>query len=58
MSVLLTRLWLAEEGQDIAEYAVILAVILVTVVGVTQLIGSHVGEVFSRVANAIQGARE
>jgi Flp pilus assembly pilin Flp len=58
MSGLLTRLWLAEEGQDIAEYAVILALILVMVLGVTRLIGSHAGEVFSRVANAIQGTRE
>jgi Flp pilus assembly pilin Flp len=58
MSGLLTRLWLAEEGQDIAEYAVILAVVLVMVVGVTQLIGSHASEVFSRIANSIQGARE
>ena len=58
MSGLLTRLWLAEEGQDIAEYAVILALILVMVLGVTRLIGSHAGEVFSRVANLIQGTRE
>ena len=58
MSSLLTRLWLAEEGQDIAEYAVILALILVMVLGVTRLIGSHAGEVFSRVANLIQGTRE
>ena len=58
MSGLLTRLWIAEEGQDIAEYAVILALILVMVLGVTRLIGSHSGEVFSRVANLIQGTRE
>jgi len=58
MSGLLTRLWIAEEGQDIAEYAVILALILVMVLGVTRLIGSHAGEVFSRVANLIQGTRE
>ena len=35
MSKLLTRLWSEEEGQDIAEYAVMLAVILVIVVGTT-----------------------
>jgi pilus assembly protein Flp/PilA len=43
-----------ESGQDIAEYAVMLAVILVIVVGTIQLIGSNANNVFSNVASAIQ----
>ena len=43
-----------ESGQDIAEYAVMLAVILVIVVGTVRLIGSNANNVFSNVASAIQ----
>jgi len=43
-----------EEGQDIAEYAVVLAVILVIVVGTIRLIGSNANTVFSRAASTIQ----
>lgn len=48
------RLWREEEGQDIAEYAVMLAVILVIVVGTVRLIGSSANTVFSSVASSIQ----
>ena len=48
------NLWREDEGQDIAEYAVMLAVILVIVVGTIRLIGSNAGNVFSNVASAIQ----
>jgi Flp pilus assembly pilin Flp len=50
----LRRLWREEEGQDIAEYAVMLAVILVIVVGTIRLIGSNANNVFSNVASSIQ----
>jgi Flp pilus assembly pilin Flp len=43
-----------EEGQDIAEYAVMLAVILVIVVGTVRLIGSNANNVFSSVASSLQ----
>ena len=43
-----------ERGQDIAEYAVMLAVILVIVVGTIRLIGSNANTVFSSVASAVQ----
>jgi Flp pilus assembly pilin Flp len=43
-----------EQGQDIAEYAVMLAVILVIVVGTIRLIGSNANTVFSQVASSIQ----
>jgi len=51
---LVQRLWQGEEGQDIAEYAVMLAVILVIVVGTVRLIGSKANTVFSSVASSIQ----
>jgi len=47
-------LWTEEDGQDIAEYAVMLAVILVIVVGTVRLIGTNANNVFSNVASAIQ----
>jgi Flp pilus assembly pilin Flp len=43
-----------EEGQDVAEYAVLLAVILAIAVGTIRLIGSHAGNVFANVGSAIQ----
>jgi pilus assembly protein Flp/PilA len=50
----LKQLWSEESGQDIAEYAVMLAVILVIVVGTIRLIGSNANTVFSQVGSAIQ----
>lgn len=50
----LQQLWNDESGQDIAEYAVMLAVILVIVVGTIRLIGSNANNVFSQVGSAIQ----
>ena len=47
------KLWRSEEGQDIAEYAVMLAVILVIVVGTVRLIGGNANNVFSQVASSI-----
>jgi Flp pilus assembly pilin Flp len=47
-------LWRDEQGQDIAEYAVMLAVILVIVVGTIRLIGSNSNNVFSSVASSIK----
>ena len=54
MSTLIRRLWSEESGQDIAEYAVMLAVILVLVVGTVRLIGSNANNVFSNVASSLQ----
>jgi Flp pilus assembly pilin Flp len=50
---LLCRLWSEDQGQDIAEYAVMLAVILVIVVGTVRLIGGNSNNVFSSVASSI-----
>lgn len=54
MVKMIQRLWSEDEGQDIAEYAVMLAVILVLVVGTVRLIGSNANNVFSNVASSIQ----
>ena len=51
---MLRKLWTDENGQDIAEYAVMLAVILVIVVGTVRLIGSNANNVFSNVGSSIQ----
>ena len=54
MYKLIHQLWSEDAGQDIAEYAVMLAVILVLVVGTVRLIGSNANTVFSSAASAIQ----
>jgi len=54
MTDLTKLLWRDEEGQDIAEYAVMLAVILVIVIGTIRLIGTNANTVFSSVASSIQ----
>jgi Flp pilus assembly pilin Flp len=51
---LLRELWWHEDGQDIAEYAVMLAVILVLTVGTLRLIGSNANNAFSAAASSIQ----
>jgi pilus assembly protein Flp/PilA len=53
MNELIRRMWSDESGQDIAEYAVMLAVILVIVIGTIQLIGSKSNTVFSQVASTL-----
>ena len=54
MTDLLRELWSNDKGQDIAEYAVMLAVILVLVVGTIRLIGTNANNVFSTAASSIQ----
>jgi Flp pilus assembly pilin Flp len=54
MSSLLPQLWCDDAGQDIAEYAVMLAVILVIVVGTIRLVGTNANNVFSTVASSVQ----
>lgn len=54
MSQILRSLWFDDSGQDIAEYAVMLAVILVLVVGTVRLIGSNANNAFSQAASSIQ----
>jgi Flp pilus assembly pilin Flp len=54
MKKFVRSLWNNQDGQDIAEYAVMLAVILVIVVGTIRLIGSNANKVFSSVASSVQ----
>jgi Flp pilus assembly pilin Flp len=50
----LEQLWADDSAQDIAEYAVMLAVILVIVVGTVKLIGGKSNNIFSEVASSIE----
>ena len=54
MKEFVRSLWNNQEGQDIAEYAVMLAVILVIVVGTIRLVGGNANNVFSSVASSVQ----
>jgi len=51
---ILWKAWLDVQAQDIAEYAVMLAVILVVVIGTIRLVGSNANNVFSSVASSVQ----
>src|SRR5262249_184557 len=54
---MLPTLWkmlIDDEGQDITEYAVLLAVILIVVVGTVRFVGSNANNVFSATASSIQ----
>lgn len=53
MVQLFRQLWMDEQGQDIAEYAVMLAVILVLVIGTVRLIGGNANNAFSSVASSL-----
>jgi Flp pilus assembly pilin Flp len=54
MCSLLLRLCTDDQGQDIAEYAVMLAVILVLVIGTVRLVGTNANNAFSSVASSLQ----
>jgi Flp pilus assembly pilin Flp len=47
------QVWAQEDGQDVAEYAVMLAVILVIVIGTVRLIGGNANNVFSQVGSTM-----
>ncbi len=53
MKDLLQSLWSNQQGQDIAEYGVILAVIVALVIGTVRLVGSHANNVFSSVSSSV-----
>lgn len=48
MRQLLTRVWNNDDAQDIAEYALLLAVILVIVISVVTAIGTNANTIFSK----------
>jgi len=53
MRALLGRLWAEDEGQDIAEYAMMLAVILLIVAASVGAIGTNANSVFSNASNQL-----
>ena len=53
MTEVLRNLWINDEGQDIAEYALMLAVILVIVIVTVEAIGSNANKVFSKAASVL-----
>ena len=50
----LRNLWSSEQGEDVAEYSVMLAVVLVIIMGTVRLIGANANNVFSQIGSAIQ----
>jgi len=56
MRGILGKLWEKDDGQDIAEYAVMLAVVMIVVLGTIRLIGSNSNSVFSSVSSSIAGS--
>jgi len=48
------KMWKDEGGQDISEYAVMLALILLLVMGTIKLVGSNANNAFSSVASSLQ----
>ena len=50
---ILRKIWADDHGQDIAEYAVMLAVILVISIGTIKLIGANANNIFSGVASQL-----
>jgi pilus assembly protein Flp/PilA len=47
---------LTERGQGVVEYALILVLVAVVVIGVLSLVGPAVGNVFSTIVQAMSGA--
>jgi Flp pilus assembly pilin Flp len=54
MARLLAQVLFDDQGQDVAEYAIMLTVLLVIVLGTVRLIGANANNVFSSVGSAIQ----
>jgi Flp pilus assembly pilin Flp len=50
----MTNLLRKDDGQDVAEYAVLLAVILAIALGTIHMIGSQASNVFSQIGSKIQ----
>ncbi len=51
------RLWFEDRGQDVAEYAVMLAVILAITIGVIKLMASNLNPIWTGVASQISGGQ-
>jgi Flp pilus assembly pilin Flp len=53
MNKFLQTVWIHQQGQDVAEYAVTMALILAVVLGTVLLVGSHANNVFSSMASSV-----
>lgn len=53
MKRLLARLWSDQDGQDLAEYALLIALIALVVIGAVTLLGTNIQTVFNNIANAL-----
>jgi Flp pilus assembly pilin Flp len=51
---ILKNLLSGDDGQGVAEYAMMMAVVLTLLVSVVHMIGTHAGDVFAHVASALQ----
>lgn len=48
--------WNDESGQDLAEYALLIALIAIVVIAAVELLGGNISTVFDKIANALQVA--
>jgi Flp pilus assembly pilin Flp len=48
------NIWEHEDGQDLAEYAVMLLLVVMLVIGTVRLMGGRASHVFSAVADVFQ----
>ncbi len=56
MLELLRHVWMDDQGQDIAEYALMLAVVLLIVVAAVSAIGTNANTVFNNAASHLTAA--
>jgi len=48
-------LWSDESGQDLAEYALLIALIAIVVIAAVTLLGGNISTVFNTIAGALSG---
>lgn len=53
MMNLVKRLWKEEEGQGLVEYALILALIAIIVIGTVRVVGNDVEATFDKIENSL-----
>lgn len=49
------RFWNDDSGQDLAEYALLIALIALVVIAAVTLLGTNIQAVFNNIANALTG---
>jgi pilus assembly protein Flp/PilA len=54
MTEFFRKIWSRQQGQDVAEYAVMMAIILGLAVGTVRLIGTNANTTFSSIGSTIQ----